>query len=160
MEIPNQSHAVAAVRARLTQLRAGLSKLFSLSQAIIKHFIPAGAAEQATRLRGRLSQSYRLINADDIVAFLKSHKYLLPLLDIIPGKIHAVMAAEPETVHGIDLLYFPDYGDGDDHLNIVVNTNVDNHERMFEIYDILFANVLEPLYYQAKGKILIRVEFE
>ncbi len=50
MEIPNQTHAVAAVRAKLAQLRAGLSKLLSLSQMTAKHFIPAGAAERAAQL--------------------------------------------------------------------------------------------------------------
>ncbi len=123
-----------------------------------RHFIPATAAERDTRLRGRLSQSYRLTNADEIVNFLKSHKYLLPLLDIIPDKIRTAMAAEPETVTGIGLEYFPDYGHGDDQLFIIVNTNIDNFDRKFEIHDSLFASVLEPLYMEAKGFILIRVE--
>ena len=160
MNTPNPLHATAAVRSGLTQLRAGLGKLLGVSRAGARHFIPATATERAVLLRGRLALSYRLTNADDILVFAKRHKYLLPLLDVIPGKILAAMAAEPETVHGIDLEYFPDYGDGDDHLTVVVNTNIDNHVRMFEIDDALFAKVLEPFYAQAKGKILIRVEFE
>ncbi|MCH9664038.1 MAG: hypothetical protein K0U66_10360 [Gammaproteobacteria bacterium] len=159
MNTPKLHNTAAVVRTRLTQIRASLSKLPSALQATAKHFIPATTAERTEQLRGRLAPSYRLINADDILVYLKSHKYLLPLLDVIPGKIRTVLAAEPETIQRIDLSYFQDIEEGDEHLTIIVNTNIDNVERKFEIRDILFASVLEPLYDQADGNITIRVQF-
>ncbi|MCA8837879.1 MAG: hypothetical protein K0U66_06555 [Gammaproteobacteria bacterium] len=159
MHTPNQHHATAAVRSRLTQFRAGLSKLLSVSRATAKHFAPVSAAKRKERLREQLAQSYRLTNTDEVLAFVKSHKYLVPLLDIIPGKIRTVLATEPEKIHGLDLEYYQDLEDADEYLSITVNTNVDNADRMLEIYDVLLARVLEPLYQQANGHISITVEF-
>ena len=137
----------------------GLGKLISVSQATAKYFAPVSAAKRKERLRGHLAQSFRLTNTDDILAFVKRHKYLLPLLDIIPGKIRTILAAEPETLHGFDLEYYQDLEDADEYLAITINTTVDSVDRMFEIRDILFENVLEPLYDQADGNISFRVKF-
>ncbi len=156
MELPNQHHNTTAAAPKLTQLRAGFSKLLSATQATAKRCMSATAAERKAQLRAQLAMSYRLMNADELLPFLKKHKYLLPLLDCIPGKILTVMAAEPETVHGIELEYFQD-DDGDEVLSILVNANIDDVDRTLEVSDALFTKVLEPLYDQANGKILIRV---
>ncbi|MCA8838426.1 MAG: hypothetical protein K8963_11345 [Proteobacteria bacterium] len=52
MNAPNQLHVAAAVRSRLTQLRARLGKLLSLAQATAKHFTPVTVAKRAERLCG------------------------------------------------------------------------------------------------------------
>ncbi|MCA8837572.1 MAG: hypothetical protein K0U66_09850 [Gammaproteobacteria bacterium] len=158
MDIPNRSLTTATGRTRLTHIKAGVGKLLSLPQATVRRLIPASAGERRARLLARLSLSYRLLNADDILTFLERHKYLPPLLDILPRKIRAIMSAEPETISSIDLWHFPDYGDGDDHLKILVNANINNVYRKLTVDRLFFAGIVEPLYGQARGRILIKVE--
>ncbi len=147
------------MRGRLTQLRAGLGKLLRVSHATAKHFVTVSAAERKERLRGQLAQSYRLKNADEILAFVKRHKCLVPSLEVIPGQIRSLLAVEPETMRGLDLEYFHDFEYAEEYLAIYVITNVDSVERVFEIKDKLFDNVLEPLDDQAADNIAIRVQY-
>ncbi|MCA8837540.1 MAG: hypothetical protein K8963_06790 [Proteobacteria bacterium] len=157
MELPNHHHTTTVVRTRLMQFRAGLSKLLSATQATVKRCMPATAAERKAKLRAQLALTYRFVNADEILSFLIRRKDLKAMIDVLPGQILAVMAAEPETVEGFELEHCQDPDDGFEDIVIIVNTNVDDNTRKIEIRNILFYNVLEPIYDQVDGRITIRV---